>query len=67
MRQQFATVGLDELAEGLAIAGPGPGARARIASVLAGSVLSPRSRLLKVQHRRHPEFIGESPDWPESQ
>jgi len=25
MRQQLATVGLDELAEGLAIAGPGPG------------------------------------------
>lgn len=46
MRLQFAAVGLDELAEGLAIAGPGPGE-----GCLDRAVILPPDRLATASRR----------------
>ena len=61
MRLQLATVGLDELAEGLAIAclGPAEGCLDHRAVIL--SFRPPGCRLTKVEHQRRRRFAGESP------
>ena len=64
MREQLGPVGLDELAERLAVTRLGAG-EGRLGHGQGGPFTSsPGKRLLKVQHRRRREFIGELPGRP---